>query len=127
MKNWTEQYIFLVLRISKAVQSQTQDILHDFYGNPQFEEHIANEEVRSGEELIRETMELLDALPLQGFEPNRVSYISKHLIALETVCRRLAGERLSLKEEANRYFGLNIEYYPYMTRDSQVQAPFKNA
>lgn len=110
MTKWLRQYILLVLRIGKAVRSKTNDILYDFYGPHQLEEQVANEGVWSAEELRRQTSELIDGLPFQGFDLHRAAYLSKQLTALETICRRLEGEKLSLKEAALHYFGLDIQW-----------------
>lgn len=112
MIRWVKQYILLVLRIGKAIQSQTQDVLYDLYGQPQLEAQVANENVWSAEELMRETSSLMNSLPIQGFDTRREVYLSKILAALETTCRRLTGIKLSLREEALRYFDIDIEWIP---------------
>lgn len=84
----------------------------DFYGPPGWKARIYAEEPRTGKELVEEVRAAGEAL---GFEPRRAAYLGKHLRALETVARRLAGERFSLREEAARCFDLRVDRVPEET------------
>ena len=80
----------------------------DFHGPPGWKARVDAEEPRTGGELAEEVHAAGGALGRQGFEPRRAAYLKKHLRALETIARRLAGERLPLPEEAERYFDLRV-------------------
>lgn len=112
MTKWLQQYIMLVLRIGKVIRERTGEILYDYYGDRQLEEQIEKEELLSGEVLLFEALALAEDLPGQGFEEHRRLYLDKQLTALEMVCRRLCGAKSTLKEEAGRYFGLEVEWIP---------------
>ena len=107
--DWTREYVLLALRTAKAVEAQTGDgLMLDYYGPPEWKALVDAEEPRAGGALVEEVHELEEALGRQGFEATRRRYLGKHLRALETVARRLAGERLSLEEQAAGCFDLDV-------------------
>ncbi len=62
-------------------------------------------------------MALADALPVQGFAPNRVAYLDKHVRAMETLARKLCGETFTLAEEAKR----SLDIHPTWTPEVQFE------
>lgn len=121
MTEWLKRYIMLVLGIGKAVKDETEDILYDYYGEISMEEQVNREAALSGKELLNEAIELAEKLPDQGFDGNRTMFLDKQLTALETVCRRLSGERFSIREEAKQYFGLDISWVPESEFEAAVE------
>jgi hypothetical protein len=102
-------YVLLTLRIGKAVEARTGDgWMLDYYGPPEWKALVDTEEPRSGGTLLEATHAAEETLPRQGFEIRRARYLSKHLRALNTVARRLAGERFSLGEQAAGCFDLDV-------------------
>jgi len=102
-------YVLLTLRVGKAVEAQTGDgWMLDYYGPAEWKAIVDAEEPRSGGTLLHATHAAEEALPRQGFDTRRTRYLTKHLKALRTVARRLAGERLSLKELAAGCFDLDV-------------------
>lgn len=84
----------------------------DFYGPPGWKARVDAEEARTGGELVEEVHAAEEALGRQGFEPHRAAYLGKHLRALETVARRLAGERFSLREQSAGCLDLRVGWVP---------------
>lgn len=113
---WTYNYVRLILRLGRAVAAKTGDEwMLDFYGPPGWKARVDAEEPRAGGELEEEVHAAGEALGHQGFEPRRAAYLEKHLRALETVARRLAGERFPLVEEAERLFDLHVGWISEVT------------
>lgn len=101
--------MLLTLRIGKAVEARTGDgWMLDYYGPPEWKELVDAEEPQLGAALLDASRTAQETLPRQNFEAHRTRYLTKHLEALRTVARRLAGERLSLEEQAAGCFDLNV-------------------
>jgi hypothetical protein len=106
---WTRDYVLLTLRIARTVEARTGDgRLFHYYGPPEWKALVDAEEPRPGGALLEEVLSAEEALSGQDFEPGRKRYLGKHLLALGTVARRLAGERLSLEEQAAECFDLEV-------------------
>jgi hypothetical protein len=104
-------YVLLTLRIGKAVEVRTGDgWMLDYFGPPEWKALVDTEEPQSGGALLEATHAAEETLPRQGFEIRRTRYLVKHLRALSTVARRLAGECLSLIEQAAGCFDLDISW-----------------
>jgi hypothetical protein len=99
----------VTLRVGKAVGARTDDgWMLDYFGPPEWKALVDAEDPRPGEALFDATHAAEEALPRQGFDFCRTRYLVKHLRALGTVARRLAGERLSLIEQAAGCFDLDV-------------------
>ncbi len=110
---WTRDYVLLTLRTAKAVEARTGDgWMLDYYGPPEWKALVEAEEPRAGGALVEGVRELEGSLSGQGFEARRTRYLGKHLRALETVARRLAGERISLEEQAAGCFDIDVGWVP---------------
>lgn len=106
---WTRDYVLLTLRTAKAVEARTGDkFMLDYYGPPEWKARVDAEEPRAGGALVEGARELEESLSGQDFEARRARYLGKHLRALETVARRLAGERLSLEEQAAGCYDIEV-------------------
>ena len=105
---WEREYVLLGLRIDKV----SPGFVDAYFGPPAWSATVAAEPVVPPADLVRSAIALSDALPAQGFPPRRAAYLARQLQALETTCRRLAGENLSLREEVQRCFELNPERVP---------------
>ena len=110
---WIRGYVLLALRTAKAVEARTGDgRMLDYYGPPEWRGLVDAEEPLAGGALVEGAHGLGEALGRQGFEPGRARYLGKHLRALETVARRLAGERLSLEEQAAGCYDIDAGWVP---------------
>ncbi len=99
-ETWLQEYIFLAFRIHKVIQTTYKSpFVEAYYGPPAWRSQVEAEPALEAAELVRQAMSLADALLVQGFTSNREVYLEKHIKAMETICRKLAGEAFSLKEE----------------------------
>ena len=108
MGNWGEDYIRLGLRIEKLFPG----FVDGYYGPPKLKAEVDAEPASDPAALVRAATALADALPTQGFEIRRAAYLGKQMRAIETVCRRLAGESFSLQDEAERYYDIRPTRVP---------------
>lgn len=98
---WLQQYILLAFHIDKIVRKAYEcPFVEAYYGPPAWKSLVESEPEMVAADLVRQSMALADALPLQGFPSQRAIFLEKHIKAMETVCRKLSGERLSLEQEA---------------------------
>lgn len=111
-EQWLHDYTILALRLQKAVDARTSYEPVEEYLPPEWYEQVQHEPVQPGDALTRDAQALMDTLPQQHFEPQRAAYLAKLLRALETVSRRLQGERLSLREEVLRCYDLHVDWLP---------------
>jgi hypothetical protein len=80
----------------------------DYFGPQEWKTLVDGEEPQPVGVLLDATHAAEEILPRQGFDIRRTRYLVKHLRALSTVARRLAGERLSLIEQAAGCFDLDV-------------------
>ena len=117
-ETWLQKYIFLAFRIHKLMRTTYKSLFVEvYYGPPAWQSQVEAEPVLEASELVRQAMNLADALPVQGFVPNREVYLEKHIKAMETICRKLSGEAFSLQEEA-RYC---LDIFPTWTPEKQFE------
>ena len=104
--------------MDKAIRKFTESRFVDYYyGPPEWKALAEAESETPAPDLVRAAMALLDALPAQGFDAHRVTYLSKQVIALETVCRKLNGETFSLQDEVQRC----LDIRPTWTAETQFE------
>ncbi|MCW5852635.1 MAG: hypothetical protein KIT87_21365 [Anaerolineae bacterium] len=108
LDHWGEDYIRLGLRIEKLFPG----FVDGYYGPPELKAEVDAEPAPEADALVRAATALADALPAQGFEERRAAYLGKQVRAIETVCRRLAGESFSLEDEAERYYDIRPTRIP---------------
>jgi len=121
-EQWFKNYVLLQFRMDKAIRKYTESRFVDYYyGPPEWKAAVETEPETPAPELVRAAMALLDTLPTQGFEAHRVTYLSKQVIALETVCRKLNGETFSLEDEVQRCLDIRPTWIPE-TQFEQAQA-----
>ena len=110
-EQWFREYVLLAFRMDKAIRKFTESRFVDYYyGPPEWKAEAEAE--KPADELVRDAMVLEDALPEQGFEAHRATYLEKQVVALETVCRKLNGETFSLEEEVRRCFDIHPTWIP---------------
>ncbi len=117
-EQWFRDYVLLQFRIDKALRKFSESRFVDYYyGPPEWRAAVENEPETPALDLVRAAAALLDALPAQGFEARRAMYLSKQVIALETVCRKLNGESFALEDEVQRCFDIR----PTMVPETQFE------
>jgi hypothetical protein len=115
---WLQEYIFLAFRLHGSVENiYGCPFVEDYWGPPEWREQVEAESEMTADDLVRQAMMLADALPLQGFAPNRVAYLGKHVRAMETIARKLCGETFSLAEAAK----LCLDVSPMWTLEAQFE------
>ncbi len=108
LDHWGEDYVRLGLRIEKVFPG----FVDGYYGPPDLKAEVDAEPTPDVGALVRAATALADALPGQGYEARRAAYLGKQVRAIETVCRRLAGESFSLQDEAERYYDIRPTRIP---------------
>ena len=111
-ESWLRDYTILALRVNKALWQRTAYQPVEEYQPPEWEEQVRHEPIHPADLLLQDAQQLQESLPLQPFEPKRSAYLTKQLCALETMSRRLLGERFSLQEQARRCYDLDIDWLP---------------
>src|SRR6266566_1602420 len=115
---WLQEYIFLAFRLHKAIETAYgSPFVEEYWGPSAWREQVETEPEMTAADLVRQATTLADALPAQGFAPNRVSYLGKHLRAMETLARKLCGETFTLAEEAARC----LDIHPMWTPEAQFE------
>jgi hypothetical protein len=117
-ETWLQEYIFLAFRLHRAVETTYgSPLVEEYWGPPAWREQVEAEPEMTAADLVRQAMTLADALPAQGFAPNRVAYLGKHVRAMETLARKLCGETFTLAEEAARC----LDIHPTWTPEAQFE------
>lgn len=110
---WFQDYVALSFRIDKVIRKFTESRFVDYYyGPPEWKTSVEGEAETAPSDLVRQAMNLADDLPAQNFEAHRETYLAKQLLALETVGRKLNGEKFTLQEEARRRFDIQSAWTP---------------
>ena len=108
-EQWHHDYMQLAFRLDKIFHTSIELPYVDYYyGPPGWKAQIEDEPEKEPVSLLRAATALLDALPEQGFDQHRTTYLSKQVGAMETVCRKLNGERFSFEEELQRLFDITF-------------------
>lgn len=122
---WVQAYVLLAFRIDKALRAcAAQSPLVDYYyGPPEWKALVDNEPIFPGSRLLRDANALTDSLAFQPFDAHRKTYLLKQVLAMETVCRRLAGETFAFEEEVQRCF----DVAPVRTPEEQFDQEWEQA
>jgi hypothetical protein len=108
IESWFQDYVFLAFRIEKALRAHAAQspFIDYYYGPPTWKTVIDNEPISPPSRLVRDVDMLANALALQSFHPHRMAYLMKQVRAMETVCRKLAGETFSFANEVQYCFDI---------------------
>ena len=97
-------YVWLVLRIDQHIPG-----FNDYYyGPPEWKQRVEQEGKVPVEELRREVRELLVYVDGARGNPERLGWLRKQLVALDANLRKLQGEKLSIAEQAQLMFDLEV-------------------
>jgi hypothetical protein len=97
-------YVWLVLRIDQHIPG-----FNDYYyGPPEWKQRVEQEGKVPVEELRRELRELLVYVDGARGNPERLGWLRKQLVALDANLRKLQGEKLSIAEQAQLMFDLEV-------------------
>lgn len=109
-ESWFRSYILLAFRVDKALRaiSEHSPFVDYYYGPPEWRAQVASEPLRAAPELLHDALALAEAIAGLDLEPRRATFLSKQVLAIQTVCRKLCGETFSLEEELERCFDLHL-------------------
>ncbi len=108
MDPWGEDYVRLGLRIEKVFPGYVDG----YYGPPTLKAQVDHEPAAAPRDLVRMAARLADALPAQGYAAERAAYLARQVRAMETQCRKLAGETFDLADEVERLFDIQVTRTP---------------
>jgi len=100
---WGEAYVGLLLHLDRHIPGYVDS----FFGPPELRAAVQQEEPRRPAVLVREAIDLQADLARQGYEAGRTAFLERQLLAVETVARKVAGERFSYHEEVERCFDIS--------------------
>jgi hypothetical protein len=101
-----ERYVTLCLRVGAHVE----DFVDAYIGPPGLEQEIAAEEPHDPRSLRDDALALLEELPNEDLEEDRVQWLLGQLRAIECVTAGLAGEDIAWSDEAERCFGIRPQH-----------------
>jgi len=99
------EYLKLGLRFGRVVDG----FVDAYTGDPALRRQVDDEPAPDPADLSRQAATLCAAVPDAGLSPARSDYLTAHLDALTAAGRRLAGEPMSLIDEARSYFQVDID------------------
>ena len=112
-ETWLQSYVYLAFRMDKVISHlYGWPFVTDYYGPPAWKQAVVSEPETAPFELVNQALSLLDTLASQGFSSQRAHYLEKHLVAMETICRKLCGETFSLREEMRRCWDVEVMWTP---------------
>lgn len=98
-------YVRLALRIERHFEG----FVDSYYGPPEVKAQVEAEGTRDVAALRREAAALAEAITKTEMDDRRRGYLNRQVRAMDTVLRRLAGEEMSLAEEAQGCFNITPE------------------
>ncbi len=112
-EQWLHDYAVNALRLDKIMRATTElPYVDGYYGPSEWQAMVETEPMSEVSELIVQTLALADTLATEDFEPSRATRLRKFVTAMETVCRKLNGESLSLEEEIQGYYDFRPTWVP---------------
>ncbi|HLY30089.1 MAG TPA: hypothetical protein VKQ36_03620 [Ktedonobacterales bacterium] len=110
---WVENYVRLAFRIERVMQTlHERRFIACYYGPSVWKAEEEAAPMRSPADLLRMAGMLGESLAAESLELRRATFLAKQLLAMETVCRVLCGETLSLEEETSRCFDIRPTWTP---------------
>ncbi len=86
--------------------------VEEYWGPTAWRTQVEAEPEVASADLVRQAMSLTESLPVQGFVPNRMTYLGKQLKAMETLARKLCGETFRLAQEASLCLDISPVWNP---------------
>lgn len=106
--SWFRDYVLLSFRLDKALRavSEHSPFVDYYYGPPEWRAQVAAEALAPAPELLHQALDLAEAVSRLELEPQRAAFLSKQVLAMQTVCQKLCGETFTLEEELQRCFDI---------------------
>jgi hypothetical protein len=108
--SWFRDYVLLAFRLDKALHavSEHSPFVDYYYGPPDWKAQVAAEPLPQASALLRQALDLAEAVSCLDLEPQRMIYLSKQVLAMQTICQKLCGETFTLEEELQHCFDLHL-------------------
>ena len=103
-----ERYLELGLRVGRHIPG----FVDSYYGPAELRERVEAEEPHDPAALVADAAQLVDDVDTAALEPQRTRWLRAQTIALRTVARRLAGERIGYLEEIELCYGVSPRHEP---------------
>ncbi|MFX1389681.1 MAG: hypothetical protein ACFE9Z_06420 [Promethearchaeota archaeon] len=100
-------YFTLGLRINKHINGYVEH----YYGPPEIKRKIDLEEKLSPKVLLDNFNNLKRKLDKQNFESNRLNFFNKTFTAIETILKKLSGEKIPYLEQVEKLFDFTPKLY----------------
>ncbi len=121
-EQWLQDYALTALRLDKLMRATTElPYVDGYYGPPEWKERVEAESEMDRDTLALDVEKLVGTLSGEEFEPQRASRLRKFMTAMQTVCRKLQGERLTLEEEIIGYFDFRPAWVPETLLDEALE------
>jgi len=109
LNNFAKNYLTLGLRINKHINGYVEH----YYGPLDIKKKVDFEDKISPKILLKDFDDLYKQLKNQGYENNRLKFLDKTFIAIETILRKLNGETISYLEQVEKLF----DFIPILQKD----------
>jgi len=107
MDDFAKNYLSLGLEIDKHFNGYVEH----YYGPPEIKRRVDLEEKIPPRVLLKDYYDLNRQLEKQGFETNRFKFLDKTFIAIETILRKLNGEKIPYLEQVENFFDFTPRLY----------------
>jgi hypothetical protein len=106
--DWEKGYIRLALMINRHFDG----FVDAYVGPAEISSEVEAEPDLKSAELVAEARELLNTLPVQGYDNRRTEYLKRQLLAIKLICDKLNGNSFSYTEEVTTCFNIKPERVP---------------
>ncbi|MFW9896125.1 MAG: hypothetical protein ACFFD7_10010 [Candidatus Thorarchaeota archaeon] len=107
LDDFAKSYINLGLRINKHINGYVEH----YYGPSELKNAIERESMKSPRKLLNDCENLKLRLKDKGFEEKRHTFLSKNLDAIQTILRKLNGEKIQYLEMVEKLFDFKPKLY----------------
>ncbi|MHA2180709.1 MAG: hypothetical protein ACXAAH_04715 [Promethearchaeota archaeon] len=107
LDNFANSYLKLGLRIDKHINGYVEH----YYGPSELKNTIEREGKKSPKNLLQDCENLKDELKDQGFEVKRRKFLEKNLDAIQTILKKLNGEKIPYLELVEKLFDFKPKLY----------------
>lgn len=105
---WERDYIRLGFRIEKLFPGYV-----DAYSGPaELKQEVETESTTAAADLVQQAVTLQERLGALPLAADRQNYLAKQVRGMELQCRKMAGERFSLLEEAQAFYDIAPTFVP---------------
>jgi hypothetical protein len=87
---------------SLRVVSEHSPFVDYYYGPPAWKAQIATEPLPLAPALLRQALDLAEVISRLELSPQRMTFLRKQVLAMQTICQKLCGETFTLEEPSPR-------------------------